>query len=158
MKKVLAILLTSIILLSLASCTSLVDDLEELMHIRTAVDVVNEENLVSALQGHWAIGEGRYCNGVSIADDEIVFWTYPGEYGLTGYIRDVTQYGEYFEITVYYPAADHMGSYYPEQESRYFISSDDNFLKTLTIEGIAFDYIGMPSVNLSEACEQYLNN
>jgi hypothetical protein len=128
------------------------------MRIRTAADVVGKENLVDAIQGHWAIGEGRCCDGVSISDDEIVFWTYPGEYGLTGYIKDIAQCGDEFEITVYYPAADHMGYYYPEHESRLSIGSDDDFLKTLIINGTEFNYIGMPSANLSEACEQYLNN
>ncbi|MBQ2893261.1 MAG: hypothetical protein IJE24_03915 [Oscillospiraceae bacterium] len=157
MKKVLAILLTTVILLSLASCGKVVDDLKGLMQIRTAADKVSEENLVGAMQGHWAIGQGSSCDGVSISDTEFVFWTYPGEYGLTGYIRDVTQYADYFEITVYYPSADHMGSYYEEETSYYYIYSNDNFLTTLVLDGYTFHYIGTPSELLSDACERYLN-
>lgn len=117
---------------------------------------VNEENLLDVLQGHWAQAHIGFCDGISFNQNEVTAWTYPGEYGRTGTITNIKQRNGEFEITVYYPEIEYMGDYYPEYESKSYISSSDNYKNIINFNQIELLFLGKPEDEVAEKCDELI--
>ena len=99
-----------------------------------AVNTITADNLIESICGWWGYKSDISYELLHVFDNKIQTGMAEGQLDREGTIRNVVKKQDgSFELTVYYPESYLFEEYYPEDEGKFHISSNDNFQKNLIL-------------------------
>lgn len=170
MKKILTIFVFIISVLFVCSCgqrtaetgsISQKPPAEEISDKETEKNEISVSEFSKLVDGWYGVDTGSFCEILNIIDGNIITGMFEGELDRTGKIKRVEICGENsYKVTVHYDAGVYFEEYLPEVRTDIYISSDDNFIETITIEdnegySLTYYYAGEEYDDLWEIFKKY---